>query len=134
MKQRPSTISVVVAAVRPSSMVPPPTVSTKKNEHRADGDADPPAPRRRRAPGQPAAAVTSSLGASARTGDGIPIVISAATVRCRGRNGKVKPRTDVRDQDGRVDGLRQVQPAEAVDVARDPPALPTALGSIEADP
>ncbi len=32
MKQRPSTIRVVVAAVRPSSRVPPNTVSTKKNE------------------------------------------------------------------------------------------------------
>ena len=32
MKQSPSTISVVVAAVRPSSSEPPNTVSTRKNE------------------------------------------------------------------------------------------------------
>ena len=32
MKQSPSTISVVVAAVRPSSSVPPKSASTKKNE------------------------------------------------------------------------------------------------------
>ena len=32
MKQRPSTIRVVVAAVRPSFSVPPKTPSTKKNE------------------------------------------------------------------------------------------------------
>ena len=32
MKQSPSTISVVVAAVRPSSSVPPKTLSTRKNE------------------------------------------------------------------------------------------------------
>ena len=92
MKQSPSTIRVVVAAVRPSSSVPPKTVSTKKNE---SSDAIPieiPAgnanaarafSRRPRYSGP-------SLGASARTNDGIPIVISAATVSWRGRNGKVK--------------------------------------------
>jgi hypothetical protein len=32
MKQRPSTIRVVVAAVRPSARLPPNTVSTRKKE------------------------------------------------------------------------------------------------------
>ena len=54
----------------------------------------------------------------------MPIVRKAARVRWRGRKGKAKPGTATsRIRVGGVDGLGQVEAAEAVDVAGDPPAL-----------
>ena len=54
----------------------------------------------------------------------MPIVSIAATVSWRGRNGNGE--ADQRggeDQEAGVDGLGQVEAAEPVDVAGDPPAL-----------
>ena len=126
MNDSPSTISVVVAAVRPSAIEPPKTVSTRKNE------SSEPAPIASPAGTANAASARSSrprysgpsLGARASTNDGIPIVRNAATVRWRGRNGNAKPKIARReDQEAGVDGLRQVEPRQPVDVARDPPSL-----------
>ena len=62
MKQRPSTISVVVAAVRPSSSVPPKTLSTRKNESsERDPDRDPGRDRERGQRAQQPAAVERAL-------------------------------------------------------------------------
>ena len=52
------------------------------------------------------------------------MVSSAATVSWRGRKGNVNPKIAViRIRNAGVDGLGHVEAAEAVDVARDPPAL-----------
>ncbi len=51
----------------------------------------------------------------------MPIVIAPISVRCRGRNGKTKPQHPRRERDQhRVDGLVEVEPARALDVAEHP--------------
>ena len=97
MKQSPSTIRVVVAAVRPSASEPPKISSTMKKESSEPTAIPSPA-----GTAKAASARSSrpryrgpSLGASARTKDGIPIVSVAAIVSCRGRKGKAPPKIAV---------------------------------------
>ena len=82
----------MVAAVRPSSSVPPKTLSTKKNESSEAIPIAIPAGKANAASARSSRPRYSgpSLGASASTNEGIPIVSIAATVSWRGRNGKVK--------------------------------------------
>ena len=126
MKQRPSTISVVVAAVRPSSSVPPKTLSTKKKESSEAIPIAIPAGNANAASAlQQPPAVERSLARREREherrdpdrqqrGDG--------ELARQEREGEVEDRRE-QDQEAGVDRLGQVEAAEPVDVAGDPPAL-----------
>ena len=131
-KARPSTISVVVAAVRPGlEAAAEDGVDEEEGEDRAE---------RRRQPGrdreggqrpQQAAAVERPVGGRQGEHEG------GDADRQEGGQGEVAGEEgegeaghrDEQDQGRRVDGLGQVEAAEAVDVAGDPPALADRLAA-----
>ena len=126
MKQRPRTTSVVVAAVRPSSRPPPKTVSTRKKlaserdrdrEARRDGEGGERAQ-------QPPAVERAVAGGQRQHEGGDPDREEGGDRQVARQEGEGEARDrDQQDQRRRVDGLGQVEPAEAVDVAGDAPAL-----------
>ena len=118
-------MSVVVAAVRPSSIVPPKAVSTKKNESSEATPSRSGGERERGQRVQQPAAIQRPLAGRQREDE------RRDPDRQQRRHGEL-PRQEgegevedrrQEDQKAGVDGLRQVQTSEAVDVARDPPAL-----------
>ena len=126
MKQRPSTIRVVVAAVRPSSSVPPKTLSTKKNESSEAIPIAIPAGNgeRRQRPQQPAA-VERPLARRQREherGDPDRQHRRDRELARQEREGEVEDRRE-QDQEAGVDRLGQIEAPEAVDVAGDPAPL-----------
>ena len=126
MKQSPSTISVVVAAVRPSSSEPPKTLSTMKNESSEPTAIPSPGGHRERGQrAQQPAAVQRALARRQGEDEGRdPDRQHRGDGELAGQEGKGEAE-DRREQDQEpgVDGLGQVEAPEAVDVAGDPPAL-----------
>ena len=126
MKHRPSTISVVVAAVRPSSSVPPKTCRRGSSRAASPGAiAGPGGHREGGERPQEAPAVQRALArreCEHERGD---------ADRQQGRDRQLARQEGERepedrgeqDQDRGVDRLGRVQAAEAVDVARDPATL-----------
>src|SRR6187399_190961 len=118
-KLRPRTIRVVVAAVRPAARLPPKTVSTRKKERIEPSAVASPAgtakaagverPVRRRQ--------GEDEGGDADRQEG-----GEGEVAGEEGEGEARDR-DQQDQRPRVDGLGQVEAAEPVDVAGDPPPL-----------
>ncbi len=130
-KASPRTISVVVAAVRPASRVPPKTVSTRKKERiEPSAVARPGGDREGCQRPQQAAAVERAVGGSEGQHEGgDPDRQEAGQGQVAGEEGEGEAGDrDEQDQRRRVDRLGQVEAAEAVDVAGDPPAFGDRFG------
>ena len=126
MKQRPSTISVVVAAVRPSSMrAAEDGVDEEEREQRGDPHRDPGREGECGQRLQQSPAIERALARCQREDEGRDPDRQQrrdSELARQEREGEVEDRRE-EDQEPGVDRLGQVQAAEAVDVARDPPAL-----------